>query len=146
MCYGMKKDADNLIYNLNVERDEKAKDQMECNRLRDGVAMKERDCQDNDGRIKAVDYDLYKAQERCGDLTKLADQRSIELKRMQEALACSSAENARARDDQSRLMAEVQGLQRNLDGQLANKNDLNRQADVEDNRNRQFSSDMLAYE
>ena len=97
----MKKDADNLIYNLNVERDEKAKDQMECNRLRDGVAMKERDCQDNDGRIKAVDYDLYKAQERCGDLTKLADQRSIELKRMQEALACSSAENARARDDEA---------------------------------------------
>ena len=42
-------------------REEKAKDQNEINRLRDGVAMKERECQDNDAGIKSIDYDLYKA-------------------------------------------------------------------------------------
>jgi hypothetical protein len=29
--------------------------------MRDAVAFKERECQDNDAKIKAVDYDLYKS-------------------------------------------------------------------------------------
>jgi hypothetical protein len=42
-------------------REEKAKDQDEINRMRNGVSIKERECQDNDAKIKSVDYDLYKA-------------------------------------------------------------------------------------
>jgi hypothetical protein len=42
-------------------REEKAKDQDEINRLRDSVSMRERECQDNDAKLKSVDYDLYKA-------------------------------------------------------------------------------------
>ena len=44
-----------------TNREEKARDQDEINRLRDAVAFKERECQDNDAKIKSVDYDLYKA-------------------------------------------------------------------------------------
>ena len=50
-----------MQYELGKLREEKARDQDEINRLRDAVAMKERECQDNDAKIKAVDYDLYKA-------------------------------------------------------------------------------------
>ena len=77
----MRKDADNLAFELGKLREEKAKDQDEINRLRDGVAFKERECQDNDARIKAVDYDLFKAQERANELAKLADAKEFELRR-----------------------------------------------------------------
>jgi len=60
-AYGLRKDADNLQYELAKNREEKARDQDEINRLRDAVAFKERECQDNDAKIKSVDYDLYKA-------------------------------------------------------------------------------------
>ena len=97
-------------------RDEKAKDQGEINRLRDCVAVKERECQDNDAKIKAVDYDLYKAQERSNELSKLADSKEYELRRTTEALDSANSELNRTKDDHSRLMAEAQALQRNLDG------------------------------
>ena len=81
--------------------------------------MKERECQDNDARIKSIDYDLYKAQERSNELSKLADAKEFELRRTGEALDSATAELARTKDDHSRLMVEAQALQRNLDGQLA---------------------------
>lgn len=71
--YQLRKDADNLQYELAKLREEKAKDQDEINRLRDSVSMRERECQDNDAKLKSVDYDLYKAQERAIELGKLAD-------------------------------------------------------------------------
>lgn len=40
----MRKDADNLQYELSKLRDEKNLDQDEINRLRDAVASKEREC------------------------------------------------------------------------------------------------------
>lgn len=57
----MRKDAENLQYELSKLREEKANDQSEINRLRDTVAMKEKECQDNDAKIKSVDYDLFKS-------------------------------------------------------------------------------------
>ena len=44
--YALRKDADNLAYELTKLRDEKNLDQDEINRLRDAVAAKERECQD----------------------------------------------------------------------------------------------------
>ena len=127
-------------------REEKAKDQEEINRLRDGVAMKERECQDNDARIKSVDYDLYKAQERANELAKLNDAKEFELRRTNEALDGATQELARTKDDHSRLMVEAQSLQRNLDGQLANKSDLQRQAENEDARNRELAAQQYERE
>lgn len=125
-AYSLRKDADNLQYELAKMREEKAKDQQEINRMRDQVAMKERECQDNDAKIKSIDYDLYKAQERANQLSKLADAKEFELRRTNEGLEQANGELARAKDDYSRLMVEGQALQRNLDGQLANKADLQR--------------------
>jgi len=124
MAYSLRKEADNLQYELAKLREEKGKDQEEINRLRDAVANKERECQDNDARIKSVDYDLYKAQERANELAKLADAKDFELRRTHEAVDSATAELARTKDDHSRLMVEAQALQRNLDGQLAQKADL----------------------
>jgi hypothetical protein len=43
-------------------------------------------------------------------------------------------------------MVEAQALQRNLDGQLANKADLSRQAENEDLKNRDLQSQMFERE
>jgi chromosome segregation ATPase len=80
-AYSLRKDADNLQYELAKLREEKGRDQNEIHRLRDGVAMKERECQDNDAKIKSIDYDLYKAQERANELSKLADAKEFENRR-----------------------------------------------------------------
>lgn len=116
MAYSLRKDADNLQYELAKMREEKAKDGDEINRMRNGVAMKERECQDNDAKLKSVDYDLYKAQERANELNKLADAKEFEIRKTTEILGQANGELARAKDDHSRLMTEAQALQRNLDG------------------------------
>lgn len=43
-------------------------------------------------------------------------------------------------------MAEAQALQRNLDGQLAHKSDLQRQAENEDARNRDLNAQVFERE
>ena len=146
MAFSLRKEADNLQYELAKLREEKAKDQEEINRLRDGVACKERECQDNDARIKSVDYDLYKAQERANELAKLADAKDFELRRTHEAVDSATSEHARTKDDHSRLMVEAQALQRNLDGQLAQKADLQRTAENEDARCRELQSQAFERE
>lgn len=71
------------------------------------MAFKERECQDNDAKIKSVDYDLYKAQERANELSKLADAKDFELRRTHEALDSAVGELGRTKDDHSRLMVEA---------------------------------------
>jgi len=65
--------------------------------------MKERECQDNDARVKSIDYDLYKAQERSNELSKLADAKEFEMRKTHEALDGASNELQRTKDDHSRL-------------------------------------------
>jgi hypothetical protein len=69
---------------------------------------------------------LYKAQEKANELSKLADAKDFELRRTQEALENAQSELMRTKDDYSRLMVESQSLQRNLDGQLTEKANLQR--------------------
>lgn len=114
--------------------------------MRDTVAMKEKECQDNDAKIKSVDYDLFKSQERANELTKLSDGKEFELRKTSEALDSAVGELARTKDDHSRLMVEVQSLQRNLDGQLSQKSDLQRKAENEDIRNKELSSNVFERE
>ena len=144
--YSLRKDAENLQYELSKLREEKANDQAEINRLRDAVSLKEKECQDNDAKIKSVDYDLFKSQERANELSKLADQKEYELRKTSEALDGAVAELARTKDDHSRLMVEVQSLQRNLDGQLSQKADLQRKAENEDLRNKELNSQVFERE
>ena len=62
--------------------------------------MKSRENTDQDGRIKATDYDLYKAQERATELAKQADAREFELRRTTEAYEAAAADLMRSRDEQ----------------------------------------------
>lgn len=109
-AYALRKDADNLQFELAKLRDEKALDQDEINRLRDATAAKERECQDNDARIKSIDYDLFKAHERANELSKLADAREFELRRVHDNLDAAIGEAGRSKDEHSRLMVEAQSL------------------------------------
>ena len=59
--YQLRKDIDNLSYEISKLKEEKMKDQDEIQRLRELSSYRERE---NDGasqRIRAVDYDLLKA-------------------------------------------------------------------------------------
>jgi hypothetical protein len=68
------------------------------------------------------------------------------MRRTHESLEGASGELARTKDDHSRLMVEAQALQRNLDGQLANKADLQRQAENEDAKNRDLQANLFERE
>ena len=95
-----------MQYELSKLRDEKALDQDEINRLRDAVAAKERECQDNEARIKSIDYDLFKAHERANELSKLADSKEFELRRTNDNLDTAMVDLGRTEDERSRLMVE----------------------------------------
>ena len=57
----LRKDTENASYELSKLKDERARDQEEINRLKDLNDMKARENSDSDSRIKATDYDLFKA-------------------------------------------------------------------------------------
>ena len=61
--------------------------------------MKTAENTDQDARIKSMDYDLYKAQERAAELAKLADAREFELRRATENYEATSSDLMRNRDD-----------------------------------------------
>lgn len=72
--------------------------------------MKSRDNSDNDQRIKSTDYNLYKAQERASELSKMADAREFELRRTTEALDACNADLLRSRDENARNVDEQSQL------------------------------------
>lgn len=101
--FALRKDIDNLTYELQQLKEERAKDQEEIDRLRDLNSFKERENSEQDSRLKSVDYDLYKAQERATELSKVADSKDFELRRTTEAYEAAHSDLIRARDEQARL-------------------------------------------
>lgn len=144
--YGLRKDIDNLTFELNKLKEERARDQDEINSMKDLNACKSRENCDNDNRIKALEYDLYKAQERAGELSKTADLREYDLRRTTEAYDCAHADLLRARDDQARLTEEQAQLSRGLDCKMAEKADLGRRSCAENDRNKSFQSTLYGLE
>ncbi len=100
--FQLRKDIDNLQFEAAKLKEERAKDQDEIERLKDLSNYRARENQDQANRIRAVDYDLLKGQERANDLSKLAEQKEFELRRTSEALDAASGEQARAKDDNAR--------------------------------------------
>jgi len=94
------------VFELGKLKEERARDQEEIDRLRDLNSFKERENSESDSRIKAADYDLYKAQERAADLAKLADAKEFELRRTTEAYECAHGDLIRSRDEQARQQDE----------------------------------------
>ena len=71
--------------------------------MRDAVAYKERECQDNDAQLKSVDYNLVNASNKAQDLAKLADAKDFELGNLSKNLDAASVELVRTIDDNARL-------------------------------------------
>ena len=108
--------------------------------------MKTRENSDQDGRIKAVDYDLYKAQERSTELAKQADAREFELRRTTEAYEAACADLMRARDEQARNNDESAQQTRALDLKMTEKSELVRRSEGELGRNRDLSATLYDLE
>ena len=68
--HALRKELDNASYELAKLKEERSRDQDEISRAKDLNALKTRENTESDNRIKATDYDLYKAQERAADLSR----------------------------------------------------------------------------
>lgn len=99
----IRKDIDNLSYELAKQNEERARDQDDINRLRDAVAVREVDCQEKDAQAKSVDLSLVNASNKAMDLAKLAEAKDFELVALSKNLDASSVELVRTRDDHARL-------------------------------------------
>lgn len=144
--HALRKEVDNAGYELAKLKEERARDQDEIEKAKDLNSMKSRENSDNDSRIKALDYDLYKAQERAADLSKQADQREFELRRTTEAYEAAQAELLRARDEQARQQDEQAQQTRALDLKMQEKSDLVRRSEGELARNRDLSANLYDLE
>lgn len=144
--HALRKELDNASYELAKLKEERAHDHNEICRAKEMNAMKSRENSDSDARIKAVDYDLYKAQERSANLAKEADAREFELRRTTEAYEACSSDLMRARDDLHRNNDEGSQLSRALDLKMTEKSELVRRSEGELGRNRELSSTLYDFE
>ena len=110
--YSLRKDLDNLSYELQKLKEEKAKDQDELMRLKELSNYRERENAEVTQRVRAVDFDLAKAHERAADLGKIAESKEYELRRTADSLDANQMELSRLRDEQQRIQAENTALQR----------------------------------
>ena len=97
--HSLRREIDAAAAELAKLKEERARDGEEINRLKDLNNMKTAENTDQDARIKAMDYDLYKAQERAAELAKLADAREFELRRTTENYEGTSSDLMRNRDE-----------------------------------------------
>lgn len=74
--------------------------------MREQVNKKEHENCDNDKRIKAADFDLFKLQERANELQKVAEMRDYELKKTNDCFDATHTDLVRARDESTRLQDE----------------------------------------
>ena len=108
--------------------------------------MKTQENTDQDSRIKACDYDLYKAQERAAELGKLADAREFELRRTTETYEATTADLLRNRDTQASESNEAGQLTRALDLKMQEKSELVRRSEGEIQRNQGLSAPLYDVE
>lgn len=92
-----------MNHELSNQREDKARDQQEIDRLRDINCLKERENAEAAQRIKATDYSLYQAQEKAADMHKVAEARDYDLRRTTEAYDASACDLHRGRDEQAKL-------------------------------------------
>ena len=144
--HGLRKEIENASFELSKLKDERAKDMDEIARLKDLNALKTRENGDQDQRIKATDYDLFKAQERATELAKMADAREFELRRTTEALDGANADLLRSRDENARNLDELSQQKRALDLKMGEKSDLVRRSEAELARNRDLSTNLYDLE
>lgn len=144
--HALRKEIDNASYELAKLKEERARDQEEIERSKDLNGLKTRENTEQDSRIKATDYDLYKAQERATELAKQADAREFELRRTTEAYEAASGDLMRSRDEQARNNDESAQQTRALDLKMTEKSELVRRSEGELGRNRDLSAGLYDLE
>ena len=108
---------DGLGFQIQKLKEERLKDQDELYRLRDMTTYRAKENQDLQQRMRAIDYELAKSQERSGDLGKVGDDKEFDLRRTSEALDAALQDAARLKDEQSRQLGEQSQLQRQQERQ-----------------------------
>ena len=100
--YQLRKDIDNLLFEVSKIKEEKVKDQDEILRLRELNAYRERENDSSSQKIRATDYEVAKGLDRANDLSKIAEQREFDLRRTTEAVEGAQAELALLKDQGAR--------------------------------------------
>ena len=113
--YQLRKDIDNLLFEVSKIKEEKVKDQDEILRLRELNAYRERENDSSSQKIRATDYEVAKGLDRANDLSKIAEQREFDLRRTTEAVEGAQAELALLKDQGARQGQDNTVVQRNLD-------------------------------
>lgn len=83
--------------------------------MRELQAFRDRENQDQASRVRAVDYDLAKAQERSGDMGKVLESKEFDLRRTADHLEAAQLELARLKDEYQRAEGDNVAFQRQLD-------------------------------
>ena len=144
--HSLRREVDAAVGELSQLKEERARDTEEINRLKDLNNMKTQENTDQDSRLKACDYDLYKAQERAAELGKLADAREFELRRTTETYEATTADLLRNRDTQASESNEAGQLTRALDLKMQEKSELVRRSEGEIQRNQGLSAQLYDVE
>lgn len=59
-CYAIRKDIDQLSFELQKLKEERQRDMIEADRLREICSIKERENAEQDHKLRQTDHDLYK--------------------------------------------------------------------------------------
>lgn len=121
-------------------KEEKAKDQDELLRLRELNNYRERENSEQQQRVRAIDFDLAKSQEKAIEFSKIADVKEYELRRTAEALDAAQVELARLKDENQRCLSDNISLQRQVERQAEDKNAILRQRELELQKSRELSA------
>ena len=113
--YQLRKEIDNLLFEVSKLKEEKAKDIDEIQRLRELNAYRERENDGQSQKIRGTDYELAKTHDRANELTKIAEARDFDLRRTIETLEQAQAELAMLKDQGSRQQVDNASSQRNID-------------------------------
>jgi hypothetical protein len=118
------------------------RDQDEINRLRDDVAMKEKECQENDHKMKGVDIELYNAQKDNNELDQISSAKDVEMKHYSDTFEMSQLHLIRCKDENSRLLTETDNVRKNLETQLTLKSELYNQSEKEIAKNNDLKGQL----
>ena len=72
-AYALRKEIDGLHFECQKLKEERQRDQIEMERLREVATIKERENSDSDKRIKNAEYEMFKLQEKAQEMQRFAD-------------------------------------------------------------------------
>jgi chromosome segregation ATPase len=97
--------------------------------------LKVRESQDQNERLKSLDYDLSRTAQRIDDTQKLVDARNYDLRNKQLLLEDSQKELARFKDTNGRVSGDNGLVRRDIDKLMAEAYDLRKEVDYQQARN-----------